>query len=274
MLTVTLTVPPSLAAYPEAVRRVLPEIAEAVHNDIRTMALQELTSAGMDYTSSLGILHVPLSPATLRSGTTTFATIVLTGWLANAVEHGHEPFDMKPGLLQGRNAKEKAGGGRYNVVAFRHMTPGTSGRYGQAMGSAEVSHEGLSRSDAELLGKRVYKAARQLSATRSQPGSGTAWGDRLGAGAGGAKPLTNPRSGYAHKHDVYEGMVRKEKDYAAATQSSYVTFRAVSTDSDPSSWQHPGIIRHDFFGRAVRDMPGTVEMAFRSVVVGLGGAGA
>ncbi len=44
----------------------------------------------------------------------------------------------------------------------------------------------------------------------------------------------------AHSTDIYAGMVRKQKTYAKATQSSYVTFRTIS-EAMPDKWLSRGI---------------------------------
>lgn len=271
MVTVTLNVPPVLAGIPGAVAAALPQIAEAVRGEIVAQAQRTLTSSGADYVQGLHVINIPLSPAKLDQEAT-FATVVLTGWLANAVEQGWSGGDLKPFLLNGRNARMTKDGKRFNVVSFRHGTPGTSGRSFPAMGAVQAAH-GMNRSDAEQLGKRVYAQARKLSATTSHPGAGTRWGGRLPEGTGGATPLSNRGTGYQHKTDIFAGMVRQEKAYANRVQSSYRTFRAVSDNSDPGSWVHPGIIRHDFFGRAAQRIPALAALIFDGIAAGMTSAG-
>lgn len=265
MLSVTLSVPPGLAAIRDAALAALPEIAEAVRGEIVALAQRSLTSTGAEYVQNVHLIQIPLNAGTL-SGEATFATIVLTGWLANAVEHGWAGGDMKPGLLEGRNARVGKDGKRYNVVPFRHGTPGSSGRSFPAMGSVHRSH-GMSKGDAEQLGKRIHKAAKGLAPTTSHPDTGTSWGGQLEEGL--APKLTNRSSGYQHKTDIFAGMVRKEKTYAGATQSSYLTFRAVSDNSDSAAWMHPGIIRHDFFGKAAKRIPQLAALIFDGILSGV-----
>ena len=272
MIVVSLKPPAALRAYPEIIRRTLPDIAQTVHDEIETAASRELTSSGADYKKGLSLILASLSPSDMTRGERTFATILLTGWLPNAVEHGWEGGDMKPALLSGRNVKVGNSGVRYNVIAFRHMTPGTSGRSGPAMGSTEQkpSMGGMSRSQAEQLGRRVHKAAAKLDATTSKPNHGVVQGERLKAGTAGAKPLTNRKSGYQHKSDIYAGMQKEQKTYGSGRpQSSYGTFRMVSDNSDPASWHHPGIIRHGFFDKTAKRIPGIASMAWDSAFVSM-----
>lgn len=264
MIEATIEIPPGLLGVRTAMLAALPEIAEAVRNDIVAQAQRTLTSAGSDYTQNVHLLQIPLNAGT--KGEATFATIVLTGWLANAVEHGWAGGDMKPGLLAGRNARVTKDGKRYNVVRFRQGTPGSSGRSFEAMGAVHQAH-GMSKSDAEQLGRRIHKEAKALAATTSHPGAGTSWGGRLEAGL--APKLSNRTSGYKHKSDIFAGMVRQEKTYAAATQNSYMTFRAVSDNSDPDAWMHPGILRHDFFGKAAQKVPQIAALIFDGMLAGV-----
>lgn len=270
MLTATITIPAELLAIRGAVQAALPQIAEAVRSDIVALAQRSLTTSGADYTQNLHLLHVKLGPRDLDRGDVSFATVVLTGWLANAVETGWAGGDLKPFLLAGRNARVGKDGKRYNTVPYRHGTPGSSGRSFQAMGAVHQSH-GMSRSDAEQMAKQVYKKARQLTATTSHPDTGTTWGGRLDAGL--APTLTNRTSGYEHKTDIFAGMVRKEKTYARATQNQYTTFRRVSDNSDPGAWVHPGIIRHDFFGKTARRIPALAALVFDGMMRGMRGSG-
>lgn len=266
MLHINLKPPPQLLAHPEMLRQTLPEIAEAIRNDIVSMAQRKLgPQSSREYVAGLTMLHFPITPAMMLRGTTIhFATVGLVGWLPNALETGLAPYDMKPGLLKGRNAKVGKDGTRYNTVPFRHGTPGSVGHAGTPMGSAERKG-GMSRSQAELLGKQIHKAAQRLSATTSSPKGATQWGQRLAARTGGAKKLKSH-----HTTDIYAGMVRQEKTYAQATQNQYKTFRRVSERSDPVKWLHPGIEANRFFEQAAKRVDRISGMIFQGASRGLG----
>jgi hypothetical protein len=158
------------------------------------------------------------------------ARVVLVGSVANMLEHGAPQQDMRDFLLgpevpvvpRGMRGKHEAEeGGYYRAIPFRHATPGASaGAVGQEMGSAYEGHEGVE--NAKKLGREVYGEARQLGATKSAPGRGTAYGERLPEGMA-------PKLRDYHATDIYAGMVREEKTYEQATQSQYVTFRTIST---------------------------------------------
>jgi len=144
--------------------------------------------------------------------------------IARDLEDGKGPWDMKPMLLNGPKARVSKNGTRYNIIPFRH---GTSSNYSP-------------NSNARPMPQDIYKQARELKASVRQ-GNAMKWGGRLPATG---KPGQNPTTGYQHKNDIHEGMVRIEKQYGAATQSKYLTFRIVSSKSDPLSWWHPGYEAH------------------------------
>lgn len=196
-------------------------------------AQERLSSSRRDYIN--GIQEVELED---MSG-----SISLVGQLPNMIEGGASAFDMHDTLLgpdvpiamgPGQRGKHVTEDGKFwRVIPFRHQTPGTAGQGGGApMGTQYAGHGGVA--DAVTLGKRVYAQARKLGATTRAPGGPTKWGDRLPSGMA---PLLKP----IHSTDIYAGMVRQEKKYASATQSSYVTFRVIS-ENVPWKWQHPGIV--------------------------------
>jgi len=144
--------------------------------------------------------------------------------IARDLEYGKGPWDMKPMLLNGPKARVSKKGTRYNIIPFRH---GTSANYSP-------------NSNAPPMPKGIYQQARELKAS-VRKGNAMKWGGRLPATG---MPGKNPTTGYQHKHDIHEGMVRIEKTYEKATQSKYMTFRIVSEKSDTQSWWHPGYQAH------------------------------
>lgn len=144
--------------------------------------------------------------------------------IANDLENGKGPWDMKPMLLNGPKARISKKGIRYNIIPFRH---GTSANYSP-------------NSNAAPMPRGIYQQARELKAS-VMAGNKMTWGGKLPATS---KPGQNPTTGYQHKNDIHEGMVRIEKTYGKTTQSKYMTFRIVSEKSDPKSWWHPGYEAH------------------------------
>ncbi len=213
--------PSELMAVPSVIQTVIPDIAEAVRNEIVRMAHTKLHSTSQDYV--LGVMpvkyHFP-SGSIPMEGTPVVATIVLVGQLPNMLEAGWSGGDMKAALLGGKSAKTAADGTRYATVPFRHGTPKASGRNFPAMGSAHAGDLG------KEIGKRVYGRARRL-----KPRTSEHRGTHLPAGLA-------PKLRQHHKTDIYAGMT-KTKGPGRSTQ--YRTFRRVSEKSAPQSWIHPGI---------------------------------
>lgn len=145
---------------------------------------------------------------------------------ASTIEDGIPAYDMKPGLLSSPKAKKNKDGGRYITVPFRHGTPGTA-----TMPSMPTN---------------VYAQANKLGFSRRNnfikaffTGRKYTWDGRLKESAQGQRSHIKPHSGagYTWKTGKYSGMIRAGK----AGHAQYLTFRRVSDNSDPNSWQHPGV---------------------------------
>ena len=205
-------------------------LAEMARSEWIRQAQNNLGSSAADYIAGIQPVEV--------SGN--WAHIHLVGQLPNDIEKGKNPYDMKPGLLSGPNAKRGKSGSRYNTVPFRHGTPGSTGkRVGAPMPFTHLTKKG---NQASL----IYTEAKKLSPSVEGLAGGTVWGGRTGdLGGYGMRtqlPVKKGRPGaYTWKSSPYAGMVKVGKTYGKATQYQYVTFRRVSDNSDPASWWHPGI---------------------------------
>lgn len=166
--------------------------------------------------SSKNIYINAIGPAEVKGNV---GTIKLTGWLPNALEEGKAPFDMKPGLLKGRNAK-RGKNGPYNTVPFRIMTP-------NAVGQGQM-----------VMPKSIYSMAKQLGVgeTLKLPQKYVGLGVRTRL-----SPDATKWGPYTWKTSPFEGI---KKVWQFPGQQSgpmmYRTFRRVSRRSDPNSWIHPG----------------------------------
>jgi hypothetical protein len=120
--------------------------------------------------------------------------------LANMQEGGSESFDMKPGLLAGSD---------YRVIPITHgrATPKSS--------------------EANKMPTQVYSRVKNYH-----------YGQRFTSDT--TRRKRNTTTGYKHQSSLYSGMMRPTKSDAKRHGDSFVTFRAVSSNSDPSSWWHPG----------------------------------
>jgi len=219
-----------VAGYDEAaIRERVHTLAEMARGEWVRQAQQNLGSSAVEYINGI-------QPVAMKGN---WATVALVGAFPNDIEKGKAPFDMKPGLLAGPNAKKGKSGSRYNTVPFRHGTPGTTGkRVGTPMPVTHTTAKGKPAS-------AIYSAAKSLKASVEMSSGKTAWGGRTGGFGGyGTRtqlPVKGGRPGaYTWKSSPFAGMVKTSKTYGKATQNQYTTFRRVSDNSDPNSWWHPG----------------------------------
>lgn len=195
-----------------------PQIIGAIENSISTSlslirdrwqseAQNKLMSTRAEYLLGLQFDSIVMPYDSPLSG-----AVVLKGKLPNMIENGWNQFDMKIGFSNSPRIKKKKDGGWYLTIPYRHMTPGAY-MYGNAMP------------------KDVYGVAKKLNPYQSGAGNTSLnW----------QSPAGKSWTGYQHKTNYYNGMVRIVKSYQRATQSQYMTFRRVSDKSDPMSWWHPG----------------------------------
>ena len=142
---------------------------------------------------------------------------------AAALEYGTSARDMKPSLLASPKAKTSKSGGRYLIIPFRHGVPGSQGLpampqsiYAQAR---KLEHYGASKAH---LGPSPWGQRTQLPVGQTRLPSGLLVGGQPGP--------------YTWKTGLYSGMVRA----GTPRHSQYITFRVVSSHSDPASWWYPG----------------------------------
>lgn len=150
--------------------------------------------------------------------------IVTTSPHGAIVESGISAYDMKEGLLSSQKAKVGKNGSRYITVPFRHGTPGTT-----TMAS---------------MSKSVYKDAKKLGYSRrnnaltSSMGTKYSWGGKIkNTSEGQRSKIIAKNRNYTWKTGLFSGMVKMGKQ----NHSQYMTFRRVSTNSDPNSWQFPAV---------------------------------
>lgn len=199
------------------VRNITPNIQQAIQMSVsqtlmatkshwESIAQRKLTTTRADYLMGLsadGSVSFP-DPFT--------GILTLKGKWANMLESGFPPYDMKTGFQNGPRVKQKKDGGWYTTIPFRHRTPNTTG---SAVG-------GKAMPDDIYAQARVLRAGTRLKGTEANYPARTSW------------------TGYQHKNGIYEGMVKNQKAYDKAIQSTYFTFRRVSDKSDRQSWWHPG----------------------------------
>lgn len=189
---------------------------------------EDLTSTKVSYTKGIQ----PVRTLPMEEGSYG-RQLALVGAFPNALENGQKAYDMHDTLLgpnvpvvkarMGLKGKhEKRGGGFYRVIPFRHQGPNSAGIHGAAMGRAYQNMLGVK--EALALGKVIWREAKKLTATEGEPGGKIRWGSKLPAGLA-------PKLKEHHHSDIYAGMYKQSKFYEKVTQSSFVTFRTISTGS-------------------------------------------
>ncbi len=194
--------------------------AEASRQEWVRIARQRLRTTAKTYISSIGPVEMGRGTATIRLRGDTPG-----GKLANALEQGAGPFDLKRGLLKSPKVSHtKEGNKPYIHVPFQLKTPGGGAR------GAEPS----------VMPRSIYRLASQLG-VGEQMKLPKKYEDY------GIKTRLSPdiaRWGhYTWKTSPYQGITRTQTVGGAhlpAGKSAYMTFRTVSKNSDPSSWIHPG----------------------------------
>jgi hypothetical protein len=241
----------------DLVEVVLDQVSEAARLKWIRIATSELKTSRQTYAD--GIQPVETAPG--------MRTITLVGWLANVIEGGQNPFDLRTTLLgsgaRNRRPIQGPGGvqvGWYANVPFRHGTPETTGLAGTPMGApygprgsqSRALSGGLSPQAAARLGKAIHAEARRR---RGKP---------LGEAHGGPKLAPH------HATGIYTGMRRVTGRPAGGggAHRQYFTFRRISTRNS-QGWIHPGIEPHRFADRVTDHvatlMPRVVESVLGTI---------
>lgn len=194
----------------------------------KKQAQEKLRSSSREYVQAL----------TMENGDQK-VVITLTGVLPNLIENGFGGGNMRDWMLRSSRAKQGKNG-KYLVIPFQHGTPGTGGH-----------------NVGNVMPGSIYSVARKLAATVTRParaaggGPTTRWGGRLSAQSpnmnAAAQKILSTKEKPWHQSSIYRGMVREEKTFAKATQTTgYKTFRTISEHGDPRGWIHPGITARRF----------------------------
>jgi hypothetical protein len=156
--------------------------------------------------------------------------IQLVGVMPNNFEYGMESFDMKgvrPGWLGGGKAKMAKDGSTYVTIPFRHST-GSSPRMGYTGKAKAIDDPNLKT----MLRKAVreYGLNRMINSSTGTPVQGA------------VARIPNK----APVHPYLQGLTRMQKVSTSAKgkktgSGTLMTFRRMSSKSDPESWIHPGI---------------------------------
>lgn len=246
---------------------VLSGVADAARDKWIQLAKQDSSSFRGDYVRGI---QPPVAEGQTRY------TVSLVGEVPHMLEDGTPRQDLRDTLLGpnvpvaplGKKGKRLSKDKQfYRAIPFRHTKPGSGKTVGQGMGSAYGGHAAVD--NARKLGNAVYKAAKKLTASTTDPyGKTEYWGrlrsEKLGRMRAGLKKGTQgvPLLKAHHKSSIYEGMIREEKTYEKATQSQYATFRTISTGVRDESWWRKSIQARKYVEKVARYVEKILPAAF------------
>jgi hypothetical protein len=163
---------------------------------VRLVDSSRLTTTKEQYKLGIGAVETPNDMQ---------RTIRLDGWLPNAQEQGLASFDMKPGILKGRQKV---------IVPITRGTPGNK----------ELKYPPLPQkvyNDVKNFNMGDRYSDKEIRTSHTGYKHTTGIYDRLGR----------------NKRDPNEGRTPSGNISKSAT---FTTFRTISVNSDPTSWIHPG----------------------------------
>lgn len=188
-------------------------LAENTRDKWISLAQERLKSARSEYINGLQD-----DESFQQTGESSYE-ISLVGKMPNMFESGFSSYDMKPGMLGGKNAKTTKTGKRYATVPFRH--------YKNAKAAERISKVPNYKQDL----KRVLKHSGLGQTKKGLVG-------KVGVANTGSLGIAKLKA--HHKTDIYQGITQYQKNYGKKTESTLTSFRRVSEKSDPASWLHPG----------------------------------
>jgi len=164
------------------------------------------------------------------------------------LEAGHEPIDLKEGLLRG--AKSRMGkNGRYNIVRFEHNDPDADPFRSNPMPLSvykSFAQEVKKTDDAKKAGASPISGTSYTSKSSITPGNREyTWGikydakSQVGRRSKIIKSKGKTLGQSTWKTGKYAGMVRLQQSTTKSKKGGYMTFRVVSSHSDPMSWIVP-----------------------------------
>lgn len=177
--------------------------------------------------------------------------VILTGWLPNAIESGHAPIDLKNGMLSGGNAKvSKDGESIYNTIPYRFAAPDSIGESPVFSGKLPFDvHDAITAKplSVPVVGGGMKTAPLQASEIPLE------YAEKKIKSVPTVTPTPLSWKGYyQHKSSIYQG-ISKVQD-PKTKQNRYVSFRRVSTNSDPEAWIHPGFSARNIAEQALENI--------------------
>lgn len=227
------------AAFKEFAREAEREITQAVqglatmtHAKVAENAAATLKSSAKLFKDNLGFEEVTPGIWVVSIGEPAM-------WIEEGIPHGH---DMKPDLL--KNGTPGANGGTSRVIKFDHKAPPKSrnATADRIIGELKVGLRKINR-EAKKMDPNVQ--AISLKGIEKNPDG-------------------SPRIGKLHEFDLQSDLPTKtaqhpalkgltiyqSKDESGNVRRDVLTFRTVSSKSDPDSWIHPGYTGNKFLDEA------------------------
>lgn len=208
-----------------------------------TTVVQSLGLAAQREWVDLAEQHSVSMGARYRNGVQIFDTrwnvveVALVGGLVNSMEVGKQPWDMKPFYANSGKRKMSKKGGWYVTVPFRWATPSAIGDNDVFTGKLPLEvYRAVNDQGGKLTQSTVPAPfdAIQTRPTRINTETGQIF------------------SSYAHQASIYAGL-KKQTDPQTG-QSSYRSWRRISSKSDTSSWIHPGFQALNFKDKVVENI--------------------
>lgn len=207
-------------------------VTEAYNNTVE-LAQKQLNQSRNEYISALHIV---------KEDQFTYSLQLSGSKLASMVEMGIPSFDMKIGFRNSLKAKPTKSGGWYLIIPFQFRT---------------TAANPISGNPGALLPRRIYDLIRNSPDVTKDAGPTTVVSILKNQSipqryqpqsASVINQLANTAESYIPKSSIYAGLVRTQD--ITTGKSTYNTFRAVSNNSDPMSWIHPGIKAYNLMDQA------------------------
>lgn len=153
--------------------------------------------------------------------------------IANALESGSDPYDMKPYFLNSSKVKYSKEGVKYMTVPLKWAT---------------TSSKGVGKGFANKMSRSVYDEVRKQGSISSNSKHSKKIFSR--------NPIVNAEGEvlykeYKHKASVTQGI---KKIPQGGNRSSYYSFRTISENSDPNAFIHKGFQAHNFFEKTLQEL--------------------
>lgn len=168
--------------------------------------------------------------------------IILSGWLPNALESGADTFDMKPGFMKAKNVRVSAKGNWYTTIPFLWSPSGS---------------EGTQRAPKNIYQMVKDQAPKPLKESQIPESQRLHQIKDLAKGINASK-VPGAQGIYQHKNSIYAGMQKID--------NGAISFRRVGAVSDPNSFWHPGIMKKDFFGKALNEIQSEVPILADQII--------